>query len=114
VPLLRSDPSRAAFVCWPSSDIWCSCTGICRGNRHGLVNYITTQYWLGGLAKVGSPTLIVAPRGDAIGNANAYRQMSELSRAGEFVTYNVESHNMSDYIKYRCAAMNFLERRFLS
>ena len=81
-----------------------------------FVLYMTTQYWMDDLAKVRCPTLIVAPRGDAIGNANAYQQMHKLIRDSELVTYDVESHNIADYLADRCAedAMAFLSRRFPS
>ena len=55
-----------------------------------FVLYMTTQYWMDDLAKVRCPTLIVAPRGDAIGNANAYQQMHKLIRDSELVTYDVD------------------------
>lgn len=79
-----------------------------------FVLYMTTQYWMDDLAKVRCPTLIVAPRGDAIGNANAYQQMHALIKDSELVTYEVESHNIADYMADRCAedAMAFLNRRF--
>ena len=81
-----------------------------------FVLYMTTQYWMDDLAKVSCPTLIVAPRGDAIGNANAYQQMHALMKKSELVTYDVESHNIADYMADRCAedAMAFLERHFPS
>jgi pimeloyl-ACP methyl ester carboxylesterase len=79
-----------------------------------FVLYMTTQYWMDDLAKVTCPTLIVAPRGDAIGNANAYQQMHTLMKASELLTYDVESHNIADYMADRCAedAMAFLNRHF--
>jgi 3-oxoadipate enol-lactonase len=79
-----------------------------------FVLYMTTQYWMNDLAKVRCPTLIVAPRGDAIGNANAYQQMHELIAHSELLTYDVESHNIADYMADRCAAdaMAFLDRHF--
>ncbi|HEX2825977.1 MAG TPA: alpha/beta hydrolase [Burkholderiales bacterium] len=79
-----------------------------------FVLYMTTQYWMDDLAKVTCPTLIVAPRGDAIGNANAYQQMHALMKASELLTYDVESHNIADYMADRCAedAMAFLNRHF--
>jgi len=79
-----------------------------------FVLYMTTQYWMDDLAKVKCPTLIVAPRGDAIGNANAYQQMHQLIHGSELVTYDVESHNIADYMADRCAedAMAFLARHF--
>jgi pimeloyl-ACP methyl ester carboxylesterase len=79
-----------------------------------FVLYMTTQYWMDDLAKVRCPTLIVAPRGDAIGNANAYQQMHGLIRHSELVVYDVESHNIADYMADRCAedAMAFLSRHF--
>lgn len=78
------------------------------------VLYMTTLYWMEDLSKVTCPTLIVAPRGDAIGNANAYQQMHTLMKNSELVTYDVESHNIGDYLADRCAtdAMAFLERHF--
>ena len=66
-----------------------------------FVLYMTTQYWMDDLAKVSCPTLIVAPRGDAIGNANAYQQMHALMKKSELVTYDVESHNIADYMADR-------------
>jgi pimeloyl-ACP methyl ester carboxylesterase len=79
-----------------------------------FVLYMTTQYWMDDLARVKCPTLIVAPRGDAIGNANAYQQMHALIEHSELITYDVESHNIADYMADRCAedAMAFLNRRF--
>lgn len=79
-----------------------------------FVLYMTTQYWMDDLAKVRCPTLIVAPRGDAIGNANAYQQMHALIKDSELLTYDVESHNIADYMADRCAedATAFLSRRF--
>ena len=79
-----------------------------------FVLYMTTQYWMDDLARVRCPTLIVAPRGDAIGNANAYQQMHALIQKSELVTYDVESHNIADYMADRCAedAMSFLSRQF--
>ena len=75
------------------------------------VLYMTTLYWMDDLAKVKCPALIVAPRGDAIGNANAYGQMHQLMAKSELVTYDVESHNIADYLADRCAtdAMAFPE-----
>jgi 3-oxoadipate enol-lactonase len=79
-----------------------------------FVLYMTTQYWMDDLARVKCPTLIVAPRGDAIGNANAYQQMRELIAGSELLTYDVESHNIADYMADRCAedALAFLNRHF--
>jgi pimeloyl-ACP methyl ester carboxylesterase len=79
-----------------------------------FVLYMTTQYWMDDLAKVRCPTLIVAPRGDAIGNADAYEQMRALIKGSELTTYDVESHNIADYMADRCAqdAMAFLYRHF--
>jgi 3-oxoadipate enol-lactonase len=79
-----------------------------------FVLYMTTQYWMDDLANVRCPTLIVAPRGDAIGNANAYQQMHRLIKGSELATYDVESHNIADYLADRCAedAMAFLNRHF--
>jgi pimeloyl-ACP methyl ester carboxylesterase len=79
-----------------------------------FVLYMTTQYWMDDLARIRCPTLIVAPRGDAIGNANAYQRMHELIERSELATYDVESHNIADYMADRCAedAMSFLSRHF--
>jgi pimeloyl-ACP methyl ester carboxylesterase len=79
-----------------------------------FVLYMTTQYWMDDLAKIRCPTLIVAPLGDAIGNANAYKQMQGLIKGSELLTYDVESHNIADYMADRCAedAVAFLSRHF--
>ena len=79
-----------------------------------FVLYMTTQYWMDDLAKIRCPTLLVAPAGDAIGNANAYTDMQKLIRGSELVTYAAANHNICDYLPDRCArdALDFLERRF--
>ena len=79
-----------------------------------FVLYMTTQYWMDDLAKVKCPTLLIAPGGDAIGNASAYEQMHKLIQKSELVVYDVESHNIADYLADRCAtdAMAFLTRNF--
>jgi 3-oxoadipate enol-lactonase len=79
-----------------------------------FVLYMTTQYWMEDLAKVKCPTLLIAPGGDAIGNASAYEQMHRLIASSELVVYDVESHNIADYLADRCAAdaIAFLGRRF--
>lgn len=81
-----------------------------------FVFYMTTQYWMDDLSRVRCPTLIVAPHGDAIGNANAYQKMHELINGSELVIYDVKSHNITDYMADRCAAdaMAFLNRHFPS
>ncbi|MCC7487045.1 MAG: alpha/beta hydrolase [Burkholderiales bacterium] len=78
-----------------------------------FVGYMTTQYWMSDLARISCPTLIVAPRGDAIGNASAYQEMHRLIRGSELVTYDQGHHNITDYLPDRCAhdALDFLLRR---
>ena len=79
-----------------------------------FVLYMTTQYWMDDLAKIRCPTLLVAPAGDAIGNANAYTDMQKLIKGSELITYDTANHNICDYLPDRCArdALDFLERRF--
>ena len=88
------------------------------GNDEGFVKrfvlYMTTQYWMDDLARIRCPTLIVAPAGDAIGNAAAYAEMQRLIRGSELVTYGAANHNICDYLPDRCArdALEFLQRNF--
>jgi pimeloyl-ACP methyl ester carboxylesterase len=79
-----------------------------------FVLYMTTQYWMDDIARIQCPTLIVAPAGDAIGNASAYADMHKRIRGSELVTYDVANHNICDYLPDRCAsdALNFLQRHF--
>lgn len=75
-----------------------------------FVGYMTTQYWMSDLAKVKCPTLIVGPRGDAIGNASAYEEMQRLIPGSELLLYEQSHHNITDYMADRCArdALAFL------
>jgi pimeloyl-ACP methyl ester carboxylesterase len=77
-----------------------------------FVLYMTTQYWMADLANIRCPTLIVAPGGDAIGNASAYADMQRLISGSELVVYAGEHHNITDYLPDRCArdAAEFLAR----
>lgn len=79
-----------------------------------FVSYMTTQYWMDDLAKIKCPTLIVAPGGEAIGNASAYGQMQRLIPSSELLVYEGARHNIGDYLGDRCAqdAMQFLSRKF--
>ena len=79
-----------------------------------FVLYMTTQYWMDDLARIRCPALIVAPAGDAIGNANAYADMQKLIAGSELVVYDAANHNICDYLPDRCArdALDFLERKF--
>lgn len=79
-----------------------------------FVLYMTTQYWMDDLARIACPTLIVAPAGDAIGNASAYADMHSRIKGSELLTYDVANHNICDYLPDRCArdALEFLDRRF--
>jgi pimeloyl-ACP methyl ester carboxylesterase len=78
-----------------------------------FVHYMTTQYWMPELAKIACPTLIVGPRGDAIGNASAYEEMQRLIPGSELILYEQTHHNITDYMPDRCArdALEFLLRR---
>lgn len=79
-----------------------------------FVLYMTTQYWMDDVARIVCPTLLVAPAGDAIGNASAYAEMHERIAGSELVTYDVANHNICDYLPDRCArdALAFLQRKF--
>jgi 3-oxoadipate enol-lactonase len=79
-----------------------------------FVLYMTTQYWMDDLAKIRCPTLLVAPAGDAIGNAAAYTDMQKLIKGSELVVYDAANHNICDYLPDRCArdALDFLTRKF--
>jgi len=79
-----------------------------------FVLYMTTQYWMDDVARITCPTLLVAPAGDAIGNAGAYSQMQKLIKGSELVTYDAANHNICDYLPDRCArdALAFLQRKF--
>jgi pimeloyl-ACP methyl ester carboxylesterase len=79
-----------------------------------FILYMTTQYWMADLARIRCPTLIVAPGGDAIGNASAYADMQRLIPDSELVVYAGAHHNITDYLPDRCAhdAVAFLSRRF--
>lgn len=79
-----------------------------------FVLYMTTQYWMDDVARIVCPTLLVAPAGDAIGNASAYAEMHERIAGSELVTYDVTNHNICDYLPDRCArdALAFLQRKF--
>ena len=79
-----------------------------------FVLYMTTQYWMDDVARIQCPTLIVAPAGDAIGNASAYADMHQRIKGSELVTYDVANHNICDYLPDRCArdARGFLKRKF--
>ena len=87
-------------------------------NDEGLVKrfvlYMTTQYWMDDVARIQCPTLLVAPAGDAIGNASAYADMKQRIKDSELVTYDVANHNICDYLADRCAAdaRDFLRRKF--
>lgn len=87
-------------------------------NDEGLVKrfvlYMTTQYWMDDVARIQCPTLLVAPAGDAIGNASAYADMNRRIKGSELVTYDVANHNICDYLADRCAAdgRDFLKRKF--
>lgn len=78
-----------------------------------FVLYMTTQYWMDDVARIQCPTLIVAPAGDAIGNASAYADMHKRIKGSELLTYDVANHNICDYLPDRCAldALDFLGRR---
>jgi pimeloyl-ACP methyl ester carboxylesterase len=78
-----------------------------------FVLYMTTQYWMNDVAQIRCPTLIVAPAGDAIGNASAYADMHRRIKGSELLTYDVANHNICDYLPDRCAldALDFLSRR---
>jgi 3-oxoadipate enol-lactonase len=77
-----------------------------------FVLYMTTQYWMDDIGRIQCPTLIVAPAGDAIGNASAYADMHKRIEGSELVTYDVANHNICDYLADRCArdALEFLLR----
>jgi pimeloyl-ACP methyl ester carboxylesterase len=79
-----------------------------------FVLYMTTQYWMDDIAKITCPTLLVAPAGDAIGNASAYPHMQKLIKGSELVVYDTANHNICDYLADRCAqdAVKFLECNF--
>ncbi|MEO7729107.1 MAG: alpha/beta fold hydrolase [Burkholderiales bacterium] len=79
-----------------------------------FVLYMTTQYWMDDVARIQCPTLLVAPAGDAIGNASAYAEMQKRIVGSELVTYDVANHNICDYLPDRCArdAREFLRRKF--
>ena len=79
-----------------------------------FVLYMTTQYWMDDIARIKCPTLLVAPAGDAIGNASAYAEMKRRIAGSELITYDVANHNICDYLADRCArdAVNFLARKF--
>jgi pimeloyl-ACP methyl ester carboxylesterase len=79
-----------------------------------FVLYMTTQYWMDDLARIGCPTLLVAPAGDAIGNASAYAEMQKRIAGSELIAYDVANHNICDYLPDRCArdALEFLNRKF--
>lgn len=87
-------------------------------NDEGFVKrfilYMTTQYWMADLARIRCPTLIVAPGGDAIGNASAYADMQRLIPGSELVVYAGAHHNITDYLPDRCGqdAAGFLARHF--
>jgi pimeloyl-ACP methyl ester carboxylesterase len=73
---------------------------------------MTTQYWMDDIARIKCPTLLVAPAGDAIGNASAYAEMKRRIAGSELITYDVANHNICDYLADRCArdALEFLRR----
>ena len=77
-----------------------------------FVLYMTTQYWMDDIPRIKCPTLIVAPAGDAIGNASAYAEMNKRIAGSELITYDVVNHNICDYLADRCArdARTFLRR----
>jgi len=79
-----------------------------------FVLYMTTQYWMDDLAAIRCPTLIVAPAGDAIGNASAYDQMQLLIAGSERLDYDAANHNICDYLPDRCAqdGLAFLRKHF--
>lgn len=79
-----------------------------------FVLYMTTQYWMDDVARIRCPTLIVAPAGDAIGNASAYADMHQRIKDSELITYDVANHNICDYLADRCGrdAIDFLRRYF--
>ena len=79
-----------------------------------FVLYMTTQYWMDDIAKIKCPTLLVAPAGDAIGNASAYAQMQALIAGSELLMYDAANHNICDYLPDRCAqdARAFLQRHY--
>jgi len=79
-----------------------------------FVLYMTTQYWMDDLAAITCPTLIVAPAGDAIGNASAYDQMQRLIAGSERIDYAAANHNICDYLPDQCAqdGLAFLRRHF--
>lgn len=78
-----------------------------------FVEYMTTRYWMSDLSKISCPTLIVGPRGDAIGNASAYEDMQRRISGSELIMYEQAHHNITDYMADRCAidALEFLLRR---
>jgi pimeloyl-ACP methyl ester carboxylesterase len=78
-----------------------------------FVLYMTTQYWMDDVDRIKCPTLIVAPAGDAIGNAGAYADMHKRIKGSELLTYDVANHNICDYLPDRCAldALDFLGRK---
>ena len=77
-----------------------------------FVLYMTTQYWMDDVARIVCPALLVAPAGDAIGNADAYEEMHARIAGSELITYDVANHNICDYVPDRCArdALKFLRR----
>lgn len=77
-----------------------------------FVLYMTTQYWMSDLSKIACPALIVAPKGDAIGNASAYEEMRDRIAGSELIMYEQAHHNITDYMADRCAkdALDFLLR----
>ncbi len=79
-----------------------------------FIQYMTTQYWMDDLARIRCPTLLVAPAGDAIGNAAAYSEMQRLIPGSELLVYDTANHNICDYLPDRCArdGVEFLDRRF--
>ena len=79
-----------------------------------FVLYMTTQYWMDDVARIRCPALLVAPAGDAIGNASAYAEMKRRIAGSELITYDVANHNICDYLPDRCArdALDFLRRNF--
>ena len=81
-----------------------------------FIQYMTTQYWMDDLARIRCPTLLVAPAGDAIGNAAAYTEMQRLIAGSELVVYDAANHNICDYLPDRCAqdAAGFLHRHVSS
>ena len=78
-----------------------------------FVLYMTTQYWMDDVARIQCPTLLVAPAGDAIGNASAYVDMKQQIKDSELITYDVANHNICDYLADRCArdGREFLRRK---